>query len=110
MTHLQQLAQAADLLLALESELRRQHLWQATPPKPDALASDLPFCCDTLDFHQWLQFIFIPGIKTLIETNQPLPRKCGIAPLAEEWFAGTTTDSSKLIALLKSFDELLTEK
>lgn len=110
MTELDRLKLAADILLRLEAELRRLGLWQQKPPSAEALASELPFCCDTLDFHQWLQFVLIERMKTLIEAGQPLPTQSGIAPLAEEWFAGTDTDSRQLIGLLEEFDNLLSKQ
>jgi uncharacterized protein YqcC (DUF446 family) len=33
-----------------------------TPPSTEALASDQPFCVDTLTLPRWLQFIFLPTL------------------------------------------------
>ncbi|BCX88321.1 hypothetical protein MIN45_P0690 [Methylomarinovum tepidoasis] len=100
---------AADLLLELEAELRRLGLWEEARPSDEALASPLPFCCDTLSFPQWLQFVFLERMKPLIEAGGPLPGQCGIAPMAEEWFAGSGIESKRLLRLLRDFDELLTQ-
>ncbi len=106
----EQYQEAADILLRVEAELRRLGLWQSKPPSAEALASELPFCCDTLDFHQWLQFVLIERMKALIEAGHPLPSQSGIAPLAEEWFAGTDTDSRQLVRLLEELDNLLSNQ
>ncbi len=96
------------LLLQLETELRRLHLWAETPPPKEALASRLPFCCDTLTFPQWLQFVFLERMRKLIESEASLPKACGIAPMAEEWFAGSHLDSEHLVDILRNIDDLLT--
>ena len=94
-------------LAQLEAELRRLGLWAATPPPAEALASRLPFCCDTLTFPQWLQFVFLERMRRLVESDAPLPRACGIAPMAEEWFAGSATDVGHLLDILRNIDDLL---
>ncbi|MBQ4848148.1 YqcC family protein [Pseudoalteromonas sp. MMG005] len=71
------------LLTQLTQELTQAELWQYTPIEPRKLLSSEPFCCDTLQFEQWLQFIFIPKIRQLIVTGAPLPNNISIAPMAE---------------------------
>lgn len=105
----EKLAKATDLLSALEAELRRLDRWETTPPPAEDLASKLPFCCDTLTFPQWLQFVFLVRMKALIEAGAPLPSKSSIAQMAEEWFATTPDESIRLIRLLREFDALLSE-
>jgi uncharacterized protein YqcC (DUF446 family) len=102
--------QAASLILPLEQELRRLELWDEAAPLPAALQSPLPFCCDTLRLEQWLQWVFIPRIRVLIETAQPLPFSCGIHPMAEEVFRHANPSPSDLLALLLQFDELSTQR
>ncbi len=97
----------ASWLARLEAELRRLGLWAATPPPEAALASRLPFCCDTLTFPQWLQFVFLERMRRLVESDAPLPRVCGIAPMAEVWFAGSATDVEHLLEILRNIDDLL---
>lgn len=96
----------ADQLLQLEVELRRLDLWQAEPPPAEALASREPFCVDTLSLPQWLQFVFLPRMSELVERGQPLPRQCGIAPIAEEYFKDTGA-AAPLVKLLGDIDARL---
>jgi uncharacterized protein YqcC (DUF446 family) len=98
----------AEILLDIESELRALQLWQAQVPTAEALASTQPFAIDTLNFAQWLQFIFIPRMYLLIDANAPLPSNCGIAPMAEEYFSGLQLHSAPLVACLQRMDVLLT--
>ncbi|HEX5048575.1 MAG TPA: YqcC family protein, partial [Gammaproteobacteria bacterium] len=45
---------------AMEAALRRMQLWEQQRPDALRLASTQPFSCDTLRFHQWLQWQLIP--------------------------------------------------
>jgi len=97
----------ATLLLELEAEMRTLEVWDAEPPAPQALASTQPFCVDTLTLPQWLQFVFLPRMSQLVEAEQPLPQKCGIAPMAEEYFRGTGLAIGGLARKLTEIDERL---
>jgi uncharacterized protein YqcC (DUF446 family) len=97
----------AAMLIDIEAQLRQLGLWDAVPPSPEALASEQPFCIDTLTLPQWLQFIFLPTLYRMLEQDQPLPERCGIAPMAEEYFRGTGLASTDLVEALLTVDELL---
>ncbi|MDP2226901.1 MAG: YqcC family protein [Moraxellaceae bacterium] len=86
--------QMAELLIALEKEMQRQQLWSAAPPSPEAMASVMPFMYDTLAFHQWLQWVFIPRTRALMEAGRTLPGNCHIHPLAEHELARQPMASS----------------
>lgn len=97
-----------DLLGQLETELKQQQLWSADPPDNTALASGLPFCCDTLRLEQWLQFVFLPRLWLLLQTRQPLPAKVSVLPYAEEVFKGRGACLVPLLQLIKRLDITLT--
>ena len=97
----------AEVLIDIEAELRRLSLWQDEPPEASAMQSDQPFCIDTLSFAQWLQLVFIPTMYRLLDTDQALPDKCGIAPMAEEYFRGMELASGKLENVLTRVDQIL---
>lgn len=78
--------QLLELLVDLETALQRQRLWDATAPSPEALASELPFCVDSMHFQQWLQWIYIPRLRALVEAGGALPQGSQILPYAEESF------------------------
>jgi len=94
----------AELLMDIEGEIRQLGLWDRIPPSAKALASDQPFCVDTLTLPQWLQFIFIPTLYQLLEESRELPRRCGIAPMAEEYFKGSDLATAALIRALHQID------
>ncbi|MEX6503985.1 YqcC family protein [Pseudomonas zhanjiangensis] len=97
----------AEQLLLIERELRVQGWWAETPPSPQALASEQPFCVDTLAFEQWLQWIFLPRMKTLVERGAALPSVSGIQPMAEQVYGEQSERARGLIRLLGEFDRLI---
>jgi uncharacterized protein YqcC (DUF446 family) len=97
----------AELLIDIEAQLRQLNQWDRVPPSAEALASQEPFSVDTLTLPQWLQFIFLPTLYQMLEEGQPLPQRCGIAPMAEEYFRGTGLRSGELVVALMRIDELL---
>lgn len=98
----------ADLLVDIEYELHALGLWQAEPIAPAALRSQLPFAVDTMNFAQWLQFIFLPRMNWLIAQQQALPLNSALAPMAEQYFAELPLPGAALIGYLHRLDGLLT--
>jgi uncharacterized protein YqcC (DUF446 family) len=96
----------AEILLDVECELRRARLWQSESPSEEALASVQPFAVDTLDFHQWLQFILLPRMHYLVEHRMPLPESCGIAPIAEMVYQEQQELMKPLLLQLQRLDRL----
>ena len=99
--------QVADSLLSIEVELRQLGLWASELPPEEAFQSTKPFCIDTLEFHQWLQFVFVARMKELIAHDHPLPAVSGIAPMAEEHCRGRPEPGSELVRELETIDRLL---
>lgn len=97
----------ADQLLLIERELRVLGWWEASPPDARALASQQPFCVDTLELHQWLQWIFLPRMKLLVEGGQPLPTTSGIHAMAEVVYAQRLAEVRELLKALAAFDRLI---
>ena len=98
----------AACLIDIEEDLRRLMQWQTEAPSAEALASTQPFCVDTLSFSQWVQFVFIPLLSTLIGKRALLPIKSQISPMAEEYCKVEALEGATLIALFKQLDALLT--
>ncbi|MGD2082828.1 MAG: YqcC family protein [Chromatiales bacterium] len=97
------------IIAALEDELRRIGLWEDQPPAPEALASTTPFCFDTLELHQWLEWVLIPRTRAVLQGGLPLPEKSAIQPLAEEVFKDLEVETARLEALIGEFDRLINE-
>ncbi|MDX5372266.1 MAG: YqcC family protein [Pseudomonadaceae bacterium] len=101
------LSALADQLLLIERELRLLGMWSAEAPTAEALASRQPFCVDTLDFEAWLQWVFLPRMKVLLESSGPLPAASGIRPMAEERYKGREREVVTLLLVLGEFDQLI---
>ncbi len=102
--------QMLTLMQALEAEMRRQRLWASYPPSPGEMASIMPFMYDTLKPHEWLQWVFIPRTRALIDAQGILPGNCNIHPLAEHHLAPRTDiDSHRLLEIILSIDSLMSQ-
>jgi uncharacterized protein YqcC (DUF446 family) len=99
----------ADSLLRIEIELRALAVWSSEPPSEDAMQSTQPFSVDTLQFTEWLQFVFLPRMSALVEAGRQLPTTSGIAPMAEEHFRGRELNGDALIRELMVIDYLLSD-
>lgn len=99
----------AQQLLLIERELRALGWWMAEPPSDEALASQEPFCVDTLSFEAWLQWVFLRRMKELVESAGALPRASGIKPMAEQVYVGQEAKVLALLDVLGEFDRLIGE-
>lgn len=96
----------ADALLRLEQGLRAQGLWSDRRPAAERLNSQTPFCVDTLDFEQWLQWVFIPRLALLINQQGRLPAECNILPMAQEALAPLGRRAQPLLESVAEVDRL----
>ncbi|MCY1534818.1 tRNA pseudouridine synthase C [compost metagenome] len=93
--------------MLIERELRIQGWWEEQAPSVEALASQEPFCVDSLAFEQWLQWIFLPRMKHMLESGAALPSVSGIQPMAEQVYGEHSEHARVLIRLLGEFDRLI---
>ena len=89
----------------LQTELDNQGLWRTQPPAASAFKSQTPFFADTMDFSQWLQWVFVARFRAIMDAGAPLPASCDVAPMAEEALKDMEEDVTEIINLLKAFDE-----
>jgi uncharacterized protein YqcC (DUF446 family) len=99
--------QVKSLLIALEVELKHLSLWQPVLPSPEALASAMPFCYDTMSLQQWLQFVFIPRMQALLDANGSLPGRMSILPVAEQAFGNIQADVVPLLNIIQRLDNAI---
>ncbi|AKH89884.1 YqcC family protein [Edwardsiella tarda] len=88
----------------IESQLRALALWQAQAPSAEALASQEPFCVDTLEASEWLQWIFLPRMQALVRNRAPLPRRMAIAPYLEMAYQHDLVRIAPLLEALQRLD------
>lgn len=94
----------ATLLSQLEAEMRAHGFWQQKPPSEEALGSTQPFCVDTLEFHEWLQFIFVARLRVMLEHGHALPQGSGVLPMAEEYFK-SQKGAKNVLKVISDIDE-----
>ncbi|MCI5576140.1 MAG: YqcC family protein [Succinivibrio sp.] len=95
-------------LQQIEQELIALGLWSYGKNRPNdkAFLSTTPFFMDTMEFHQWLEFVLIPKITVLLETQEQLPANVQIHTFAQEVYRGKWHEYKQLITKLKEFDKL----
>ena len=98
----------ADQLLLIEQEMRGIGLWGSEIPSLERLSSHEPFCVDTLALEEWLQWIFLPRMKQIVESGADLPSASGIREIAEEAYASEGARVLRLLDALGEFDRLIT--
>nr|UCQ31962.1 YqcC family protein [Edwardsiella piscicida] len=94
-------------LQQIEAQMRALSLWQAQAPAADALASQEPFCVDTLEAAEWLQWVFLPRMHALLLCRAPLPRRMAIAPYIEMAYPQDLARVAPLLAALQRLDRHL---
>ena len=98
--------QLINLLNNIQQALQQLDLWQTQPPHHTAFLSEQPFALDTMEAHEWLQWIFIPKIQAMIEANANLPRNFALHPYFEEIYK-EQEEATALLSLIKQLDELM---
>jgi uncharacterized protein YqcC (DUF446 family) len=88
---------------AIEAEIRRIGMWSAEPPPPEAFNFHAAFAMDTMPFVSWLQFVFIPRVREIIETRSDFPGNSQVGAQAVREFDGVH-EASELVSLLIDFD------
>lgn len=94
----------------LADELKQTGQWSSVDLSAAAYNSQQPFCLDTMSFSQWLQFVFIPRMQSLLDSNSELPqlpRGQGISPMAEEYFA-RQEECKSVVVIITAIDGILT--
>jgi len=104
---LRRYAKVSACLDGIAQEMKCLGLWQAQAPNPELLQSTEPFCIDTLELTQWLQFVFLSKMSFLIEQKMPLPSRCSIAPMISEYFKGRPENVDELELKLAELDQIL---
>ncbi len=92
------------LFAELEEELRQLGWWQQQAPSAEALQSQQPFCVDTLEFAQWLQWLFIPRMQKILVAGHAVPSKCAISEMAEVVYREQPIQVANLLSCLKNID------
>lgn len=98
------ITQVSNLLIDIEQMLKTYQLWSSEPPEAAAFESEAPFFVDTMAAEQWLQWVFLPRMRALIDEQVNLPEKIALAPYFED---ALPSHARELITLLTTLDNLL---
>jgi uncharacterized protein YqcC (DUF446 family) len=90
---------------AIEAEIKSIGYWQTVPLKAEQYHFQQAFGLDTMTYSQWLQFIFIPRVNSLIVEHGAFPKSSSVGAQAVREFDGVP-EAAKLVALLSEFDAL----
>ncbi|MCI6938097.1 MAG: YqcC family protein [Succinatimonas hippei] len=95
-------------LKEIELVMRKLNIWSDGKNRPDdrAFLSQSPFFLDTMNFEQWLEFVFVPRFYSLIESGSKLPENVVIHTYAQEFYRGRWQEYKELIQILMKFDKL----
>lgn len=105
MSQYQALEQA---LRELEAAMRAGNMWRQDEPTPQELASREPFCTDTMNLPQWLRFVLVTRLKTMIDARQPLPSNADMAPAAELYLTQYSMGAKRpVVEAVKQIDNIL---
>ena len=65
------------ILDEIEHELQALEHWggEKKRPRAQAFLSTAPFCIDTMEFHQWLEYVLVAKMRQMIKEGKPLPSK-----------------------------------
>lgn len=104
-----QASQVLRELGVLQREMQNVGLWSDLSPTDEAMMSSQPFCCDTMSFSNWLQWIFVPRLQYMLETQAALPGKSGMHPMAEEAWKEMGTTAKGALDSVRRLDVLLSQ-
>ncbi|MEO8025570.1 MAG: YqcC family protein [Bryobacteraceae bacterium] len=95
---------AAQWANRIEEALRDAGMWQGTPLPDEAYDFKQAFAMDTMAFSQWLQFIFLGRIRSIIAEGGTFPTRSEVAAQAVREF-DTVPQASDVLSALSGFDD-----
>jgi uncharacterized protein YqcC (DUF446 family) len=94
-----------DLINQMEIHLKNYGLWSNKRPSNKAFRSTAPFFMDTMEFHEWLQFVLIERFREIIAKNGQLPQKMCLYPYAIEVYKEEKFKRKELIKVIYQLDK-----
>jgi len=98
--------QAASYADRIEQELRGLGWWQSEPPPPSAFESRRAFYGDTMAFSQWLQFVLLARIRSIVAESGAFPADSSVGSYAVRELDGQD-EAHALIQVLIEFDQFI---
>jgi uncharacterized protein YqcC (DUF446 family) len=105
MPDLTRMAHARRIITEIETEMKRKGYWSTQPLPAEAYDFRQAFAIDTMTFPQWLQFVFLPRVRQILEEQGAFPAQSMVGTQAIREFDGDT-NAAQLVSLLNNFDHL----
>ena len=99
------IANARKIIAEIEAEMKRTGYWSTQPLPAEAYDFRQAFAMDTMAFPQWLQFVFIPRVRQIIDEQGAFPSQSMVGTQAIREFDGDV-NAEQLVSLLNDFDRL----
>ncbi|MEH2919674.1 YqcC family protein [Samsonia erythrinae] len=93
-------------LFAIERALRESPFWQVVPPEDEAFNSTEPFSLDTMRPEEWLQWVFLPRMHALLDSELALPDELSLLPYFEEALQGSPEETAAILSHIGLLDAL----
>ncbi len=87
------------------AEMKRIGFWQDEPLQPEQYDFRSAFALDTMTFNQWLQFIFVPRVAQILESQGTFPTRSQVGAQAIREY-DSFPEAAQLVTLLGEFDTL----
>ncbi|MBB1485269.1 YqcC family protein [Oceanospirillum sediminis] len=97
----------SQLLDELEETMMASGLWQQPQPDAEAFLSTVPFCIDSMNFLQWLRYVFVARMRAILDAGAEIPSQVSISPLAEEYFRTAALDGKRVTELLRDIEQAM---
>ncbi|KAB8305263.1 YqcC family protein [Erwinia endophytica] len=98
--------QIRERLEGIERVIHDAGLWESGAPDTDAFSSQQPFCLDTMLPVQWLQWVFLPRMRAILNSGVDLPTRLAIAPYFEMALESDIPGRATLLYSLNQLDQL----
>jgi uncharacterized protein YqcC (DUF446 family) len=89
----------------VEAEMKRIGWWRKEPLPPEMYQFTQAFAMDTMPYVYWLQFIFIPRVRSIIAERGQFPDGSSVGGQAIREFDGLD-EADELVSSLCEFDAL----
>ena len=89
----------------IEAEMKRIGYWHGEPLPSEMYHFTQAFALDTMPFVYWLEFVFIPRVRSIIAEQGQFPSSSMVGTQAIREFDGDH-DASGLVRMLCEFDDL----
>lgn len=100
-------------LEALEAALKAADLWRVEAPDAQALASQQPFCIDTMSLPAWCRYVLIARLRQLARQQGSLPAVCEVAPAMAAYLKQqgvAATDQLLVVRAVERLDRFVTDR